>query len=295
MLQEKAWSGRRLSALVAGCALVLGACTSTASSEDARPSRTVETVSYADVRIEVTAEGAGPTVVFLPSLGRDSHDYDEVSALLAADGYRVLRPQPRGVDGSTGPMTGLTLRELATDVAEVIEHENNGPAIIVGHAFGHYVARMLDVIRPDLVDGIVLAAASERNFAPGLSELVAKCSDLSLPEAERLACLEQVFFAPGNDARIWLGGWYGETQEMQRAAVSATPKDIWWAVADAPLLDLQADLDPFRPESSIDELKNQFGDLVTIARVSNTRHALIPEAPEAVASEVDSWITSLKR
>ena len=28
--------------------------------------------------------------------------------------------------------------------------------------------------------------------------------------------LRRAFFAPGNDARIWLTGWYPETKEMQR-------------------------------------------------------------------------------
>jgi hypothetical protein len=33
-------------------------------------------VRYADVQIEVVTEGEGPLIVLLPSLGRDSDDYD---------------------------------------------------------------------------------------------------------------------------------------------------------------------------------------------------------------------------
>jgi len=39
--------------------------------------------------------------VILPSLGRSGADYDVVSANLASDGFRVLRPQPRGIGQST--------------------------------------------------------------------------------------------------------------------------------------------------------------------------------------------------
>ena len=62
-------------------------------------------VAYDDVQIETVVEGEGPAIVILPSLGRDGYeDYDEVAQMLAAMGWRVLRPQPRGIGASTGPM-----------------------------------------------------------------------------------------------------------------------------------------------------------------------------------------------
>ena len=68
--------------------------------------RTREFVRHEDVMIEVIVEGQGPAIVLLPSLARDSDDYDEVAEGLAAAGFRVLRPQPRGIGRSTGPMSG---------------------------------------------------------------------------------------------------------------------------------------------------------------------------------------------
>jgi pimeloyl-ACP methyl ester carboxylesterase len=58
--------------------------------------RTREFVRYSDIAIEVIVEGQGPAIVLLPSLARDSEDYDAVAEGLAAAGYRALRPQPRG-------------------------------------------------------------------------------------------------------------------------------------------------------------------------------------------------------
>jgi pimeloyl-ACP methyl ester carboxylesterase len=75
----------------------------------------------------VLAQGTGPTIVILPSLGRGATDYDEVADILAADGFRVLRPQPRGIGVSQGPMTGLTLHDYAGDVAAVIRQAAHGP------------------------------------------------------------------------------------------------------------------------------------------------------------------------
>ena len=163
-------------------------------------------VDRGDAHIEVIAEGAGPIIVILPSLGRSADDYDVVAALLAKDGFRVLRPQPRGIGASTGPMTGLTLHDFAADIAAVIEHEGKGPVVVVGHAYGHFVARTLATDRPELVRGVVLAAASagkvppgvhEPSVSPEVREAIEKSGDLSLTEADRLRYLQFAFFAPG--------------------------------------------------------------------------------------------------
>src|SRR5712692_10649694 len=105
----------------------------------AQSDRTRDFVSNGDVRIEVISEGAGPLVVLLPSRGRDSEDFDAVAAGIARAGFHVLRPHPRGAGRSTGPMKNLTLHDFARDIAMVIEHEGQGPAVIAGHAFGNWV------------------------------------------------------------------------------------------------------------------------------------------------------------
>src|SRR5262245_66596981 len=86
--------------------------------------RTRALVRYDNVAIDTIAEGHGPLIVLLPSRGRDSEDYDAAAAGLAKEGFRVLRPQPRGMHASKGPMKDITLHDLARDVATVIEREN---------------------------------------------------------------------------------------------------------------------------------------------------------------------------
>jgi pimeloyl-ACP methyl ester carboxylesterase len=100
------------------------------------------------VRIEVLAQGSGPLIVLLPSLGRGASDFDAMADQLAAAGYRVVRPQPRGIGQSVGPLQGIDLHDYAADVAATIEHEGNSAAFVVGHAFGNRVVRMLAVDRP---------------------------------------------------------------------------------------------------------------------------------------------------
>ena len=65
-------------------------------------------VHRGDIEIEVLAQGSGPRIVLLPSLGRGATDFDVMAARIAAAGYRVLRPQPRGIGRSRARRLMLT-------------------------------------------------------------------------------------------------------------------------------------------------------------------------------------------
>jgi len=255
--------------------------------------RTRSLVKYDTVEIDLIAEGRGPLIVLLPSRGRDSEDYDEVAAGLAKEGFRVLRPQPRGMHASKGPLKDITLHDLARDVATVVEREKAGPAVIVGHAYGNWVARMAAVDHPKLVRGVVLAAAAAKKFPPRLSQLVSKSADQSVPEAERLAAMQEIFFASGNDPKIWLKGWWAEASEAQRVAAANVKQSDWWHAGTVPLFDLQAGIDPFKPKGTENELKDEFPDRVTVAVIPNASHALLPEQPAAVVQAIAGWVRKL--
>jgi pimeloyl-ACP methyl ester carboxylesterase len=255
-----------------------------------------EIVAYDDVHIEVIAEGSGPLVVMLPSRGRGAEDFDAVAGGLAKAGFRVVRPQPRGAGASRGSMTGLSLHDFARDTAAVIRHENRGDAVLVGHAFGSWVARTTAVDHPELVRGVVMVAAAAKAYPAGfsgakeLSEAVRKSGDPSLPENDRLKSLQLAFFAPGNDASVWLQGWYPDVDQAQSAAGRATQQSDWWTGGTAPLLDLQGALDPFKPRSASDELVEEFGNRATVVVIENASHALPVEQPAAVVEAILAWI-----
>lgn len=255
--------------------------------------RTRHTVSRDNVTIDVIDEGAGPLMVLLPSSGRDSEDYDPIAAGLAEAGFRVLRPQPRGAGASTGPMENLTLHDFAGDVALAIEDADGGPAIIVGHAFGNWVARMTAVDHPELVHGVVIAAAASKDYPKELLVSLRNAGNESLPEEERLEALRTAFFAPGNDPSSWLEGWNPAVSASQRAVIAEPREDEWWSAGTAPLLDLQALQDPFRPRSTANDIKDEFGDRVTVMTIDNASHALLPEQPDAVVAAIAEWARTL--
>ena len=133
---------------------------------------TRELLARDDARIDVLIDDKGlsrGTIVLLPSSQRDSLDFTDVAQGLADQGFRVLRPQPRGMGRSSAPVAGLTLHTLAADVAQVIKQLGGGRAIVAGHAYGHYVARVTDLHHPESVRGVVLLAASAREPLAELS------------------------------------------------------------------------------------------------------------------------------
>ncbi len=253
-------------------------------------------VPAGDAVVETTVEGIGPALLMLPSLGRDGYeDFDDVAALLAHGGLTVLRPQPRGIGASHGRMEGTSLHDMAADIAAVIRAEGGGRAVILGHAFGHFVARMTAVDFPALVRGVVLAAAAARHYAPEIAATPRRAGDLSAPEADRLAALRLGFFAHGHDPTPWLHGWHPATQRMQidcREKQGVQQAD-WWHAGTAPMLELIPALDPFKPRDKWEELRTEFGLRVQARVIEDASHALFPEQPHAVAEAILGWVAAL--
>ena len=257
------------------------------------------TVAYDDISIDTILDNPAAdtmgALVLLPSSSRDSEDFDAIAGQFADAGYRVLRPQPRGMCASTGPMTGLTLHDYARDVAMVIERLGAAPAFVLGHAFGQWIGRCVAADHPHLVRGVILAAAAAKSADPALRDELAKCIDTTLSDPVRLAALQIAFFAPGHDPSPWLGNWHPEASKSQRAASAATPQSEWWFAGSAPVLDLQAEHDPWRPAATRTGILDDLGpQRVTVTLIPDASHALIPEQPQAVVRAVAAWTKTIQ-
>jgi pimeloyl-ACP methyl ester carboxylesterase len=246
-----------------------------------------------DLHIDVLIDGAGPAIVMLPSSQRDSLDFDAVVERLVGAGFKVLRPQPRGMARSAGPLSALDLNVLAFDVKRVIDRFGDGRAIVAGHAFGHFVARVIDLNHAESVRGVAVLGGAARVFPPGLTQALDIAADPAQPRDDRLAALRHAFFAPGNDPSAWLAGWHPELRNAYRGVSATPPKQAWWPVSNAPVLDLQGAVDPWRPPSTRGELHAVLGDKVTVRVIAQASHALLPEQPAAVADAIVEWARSL--
>lgn len=258
--------------------------------------RIEQVVENGPASIHVLVEGRGDDVVLIPSLGRGAEDFDTLAGQLVKAGYRAIRPQPRGIGLSSGPMEHLTLHDWADDVAAVIRALGGGPVTLVGHALGNRLARVLATDHPALVKQIVLIGAGGHKPIPAEAGLaLLRCFDESLSPSERLAAVKQAFFAEGNDPSPWEYGWHKPTMEAQRAANHATPAEEWWAGGGrVPLLVLQAEQDAIALPGNAADLIQEFAGRVTLAKIPNAGHAMLPEQPELVGKTIIRFLAEHK-
>jgi pimeloyl-ACP methyl ester carboxylesterase len=231
----------------------------------------------ADATIEVLVDGNGPLVFMIPSLGRGAEDFDDLARAVVVAGYRAARLQPRGVGRSTGAMEKLTMRDLADDAASAIAVAGGGPAVVVGHAFGQRVARMVATSHPGLTTAIImLAAGGKVPPVPAAFAALMACFDQSLSSADHLSAVRTAFFAPGNDPSVWRGGWYPATMKMQVAA-NRTSVDDWWSAGGiAPILVVQGLQDQIAPPENGRMLKAEAPERVELIEIDGAAHALLP-------------------
>jgi pimeloyl-ACP methyl ester carboxylesterase len=254
-------------------------------------------VRRGDVEIEVLHQGAGPVIVLLPSLGRGAADFEPIAAALAERGYRVLRPQPRGIGRATSSAPYKDLHDCSNDIAAVIEDDGNGPALMVGHAFGNRVSRLLATIRPELVNGVVLVAANVGHAPspPKVREAIRNSANPVLPDDVRLEALRYAFFAPGNDASGWLKGWFPDVLAAQRHAGDQTSRSEDYASGVAPVLYMQPSHDPLAHEQDAVDYKAALGDRLTVVRIPQSSHAAIAEQPDFIAAEIAAFADRILR
>ena len=287
---------RRAALLACTAASLLAGCAAAPSAADAVSSHTV---SAARGPIEVLESGPrdGEPVLLIPSLGRGAEDFDDLAGRLARAGYRVMRPQPRGIGRSAAWQGEPTLVEIAEDaMAALTDIRPPRRVVVVGHAFGNRVARMIATREPARVRALVLLAAGGKvRMAPDVEQALVKSFDLALPEAERLRFVARAFFAPGNDPAVWRDGWYPKVAEVQIGATERTPVDSWWAASEVPMLVIQPMQDVLAPAENAEKLRKEGGDRVRVAYVDRAGHALLPEQPDAVASNILAYLRGLPK
>ena len=247
------------------------------------------------VEINYRAGGTGPTVVLIPSLGRGTEDFDALVQPLLQAGLRLILPEPRGIEGSSPLGDGETLHDMARDIAAIIEAEAAAPAVLVGHAAGNWVARVLAHDRPDLTRAVALVAAIVTNVVPETVKASISASfDMALPDEERLGHLQRVYFAAGSDASVWLDGWWPEVAAQQRRAARQTLDQDWVRSADRfPVLYVGAAEDVISPPPEPDLLRETIGPKAECVVIARAGHALLPEQPEAVAQALAGWIARI--
>ncbi len=250
------------------------------------------------VYFELRAENAKGAVVMLPSLGRAASDFNELALDVQAAGYDVLLVEPRGMRRRGGlDNQNITLFDLADDVAAIIDDAGIDMPVVLGHAFGNRVARAYASKYQNQLKGTVLVAAGGKvEIAPEIRDALIRTFWTWMPDSWRAPKVRLALFADDSEMPdYWLRGWNMATSQMQIRAAMNTPSSDWWHAGTAPLLVVQGMQDTIAPpEHTVDLLAEEFGARVTVARIENAGHAILPEHPDLVTAAVLDFVETVK-
>lgn len=246
------------------------------------------------LRFEVLVEGVGPDVVLVPSAMRGAADFELLQAALAKAGYRSLAMNPRQAGRSKGPLEGLTLRDIADDLAFVVNTLANGKAHLVGHALGNICVRATASFRPEVARTVTVMPCGGHNLGahPVSEDVIAampRCHDERLTPEARCQAMRTAFFAPGNDPSVWLSGWWPGSAGIAHAIPTADP-ETWWRGGEVPILVIQPLNDAMASNEAGRATAAALGARCTYVEVDNCGHAILPEQPEEIARHVIAFL-----
>ena len=198
-------------------------------------------IEVSGATLECTLYGSGTPVVLLANAGCSTGYFCDLARVLAAGGLQTISVNMRGVGESRGSLDGITVHDLAADVAGVLEAVDCGPAHLVGHAFGNRVARCLAVDRPSLVRSVTLLAAGGLiGPATPLGTSFRNATEVKMNGSDCVTVLGARWLSPASDPKILA---QVECWPAVHLALLATSRGMaledWWSAGTAPLLVIQ--------------------------------------------------------
>jgi pimeloyl-ACP methyl ester carboxylesterase len=108
------------------------------------------------IRLRVALAGKGPLVVLVHGWPESWYSWRHQITALADAGYRVAAPDVRGYGGSDKPhaIEAYSIKELAADIAGLIEGLGEKQAILIGHDWGAPIVWNTSLFFPERVHAV---------------------------------------------------------------------------------------------------------------------------------------------
>ncbi|MGL5849626.1 MAG: alpha/beta fold hydrolase [Phycicoccus sp.] len=246
--------------------------------------------------IHYAEHGSGAPLVALHGAGVDHREIEAaVESLDPGPGLRRIYPDLPGMGRSTAG--SLTCNDDVVDLLIRFVHDlGEGPALVVGHSYGAYLARGIAARRPDLVRGLALwCPVSEMARAvPGQAVVHEEdAADDELGPGQRVGFEEYVVVRTAQTARRYRDHVAPGTELVDEEALSRI--FVGWRIDlgpqtfGAPTLILAARHDSVAGYQDAVDMLGHY-PRATLAVVEDAGHALPHERPEVVAALFSDWL-----
>jgi pimeloyl-ACP methyl ester carboxylesterase len=115
---------------------------------------------------------------------------------------------------------------------------------------------------------------------------------MDLPDEERIESLQIAFFAPSNDPRPWLTGWWPDLLGPASILKRTDPGE-WWQGGCAPILIMQPLNDTLCPPRVGRDLAAALDGRARYVELANCGHAILPEQPSAVSEHLICFLQDI--
>jgi pimeloyl-ACP methyl ester carboxylesterase len=163
-------------------------------------------LDWRGTRLRYAVGGEGPPLVLVHGLGGTIENWRAIGPPLASR-HRVVVPDLPG-HGRSGLLDDARdLDALAVAVLGIVEAEEMHDAVWIGHSMGGVIALRAAALRPDVIRGLVLAAAAGIGSASRAAEMT--LAVLGVTKPGRLIAPYRVRWAHSRLGRRAAFGWWG--------------------------------------------------------------------------------------
>ena len=248
------------------------------------------------VTVHFVEHGAGVPLIALHGAGVDHREVEAaVEAIVPGSGFRRIYPDLPGMGRST--TDGLTGNDdVVTLLGDFVDHLATGPALLLGHSYGAYLARGVAAQRPDAVRGLALVCpAAERSR--DVPDHVVVHQDAAaydeLDTAQRAGFDEYFVVRTPATARRYRDHVVPGTTLVDEAALgrifSAWRVDVGSETCTVPTLIAAGRRDSSVGYADAIDLLERYPH-ATLAVVDGAGHALMHERPELLAALLGDWL-----
>jgi pimeloyl-ACP methyl ester carboxylesterase len=240
--------------------------------------------------------GTGVPLVALHGSGVDHREIEAaVEAIVPAAGCRRIYPDLPGMGLST--TEGLTGNDdVVKLLGDLIDHLAEGPALLLGHSYGAYLARGVAAQRPEVVLGLALVCpVTERSRNVPDHDVVRQDADAydELEPARRAGFDEYFVVRTPATARRYRDHVVPGTTLVDEAALerifSAWRVDVGSQAFTAPTLIAAGRRDSVVGYTDATDLLDRYPH-ATLAVIEDAGHALMHERPELLAALLGDWL-----